>query len=120
VIEANIYDVLAAGLGSAAPGGIFPVVLPEANALPALTYQLVGGRVDPTFSTSGMKRARLQLDCWGATYLAAITLRSAAIQAFDGYLDANINVQLLQSLDHFDDDARIYRAIVEFYVFYGS
>ena len=123
MIEANIFTALstAAGILAVIPSTqIYPVELPENPQLPAMAYKIVGGNAKPTFSSSGMKRLRLQLDCYGATYLSAAGLRWAAIQSLDGYVDANINAQLLQSLDVFRAAPRQYCAVVEFYVFYGS
>jgi hypothetical protein len=122
VIEANIYSVLAADPGIAALAGtrIYPIELPEGPTLPALTYKMIYGLPKPTFSTSGMKRSRVQIDSRGSSYGDAVTLRQAVIVALDGYVDANINVQLCGWHDGFEDDARIYVACAEFYFYFGS
>jgi len=126
MIEQGLYTLLAATSTIAAMVGtrIYPLILPEASVLPALTYQVVGGHSSATFDTAGMTRLRMQFDCWGADYLDAITLRVALIAALNGYQGllsdgTNLqNAQQLQNVDFFDHEARYYRAMTEFYLYF--
>ena len=58
---------------SAAVGGsrIYPLIRPQGSALPAITYQRVSRiRIDPLRvpADAQVQNARLQMDCWAATY----------------------------------------------------
>lgn len=51
----------------------YPVILPQKPELPALTYQRISGgtRVSSHAGDTGLALARIQIDCWAQTYLAA-------------------------------------------------
>src|SRR5581483_12336771 len=101
---------------------IIPVLLPEACDLPAVTYQIVGGSSSPTFQTSGMQRLRMQFDCFGKNYSDATLTRDAIRKLLNGYQgllsDGTFlqNADLIQSVDFFENEALIYRCMIEFYL----
>jgi hypothetical protein len=110
---------------------VYPLVLPDAGAFPAITYQQIGGSSAATLNTSGMQRARLQIDCWsaplpqGGTYRQAAALRDAVIGALNGWQGtfadgtAVSNIVLLgPGTDFFVHEALQYRCMVEFYLLY--
>lgn len=68
----------------------YPVVLPQAPTLPAVTYQRIGGgiRVGSHAGDSGLTQARIQLDCWASSYLAAKELAAAVRRALQRYARA--------------------------------
>lgn len=103
----------------ATPTSIYPVTLPTDAALPAIEYKVVGGSGKPSFNTRGIFRARMEVNCWGDTYDDAVTLRTAVIQALDGYADGTLSILFLQPQDFFDHDLLQYRALAEFYVWYA-
>lgn len=121
-----MYSLLAGTASIAALVGtrISPLVLPESPTLPAITYRTVGGSSKPTFTTAGQQRVRMEFNCWGAAALDAFNLRATLVAALNGYTGTlsdgtNLqNAQRLQNVDYFDHDARIYRAMVEFYLFF--
>jgi hypothetical protein len=104
---------------------LFPVILPENQALPALTYQIVGGTASPTLTTRGGQKVRVQFDAFGKTYLAAATLRESLIALLNGYTGTLVGGRVLQfadyiqSIDHFEFDARQFRCTCEFYLFFN-
>ena len=62
---------------STAVGGsrIYPMIRPQGSTLPAITYQRVSrsrvdpfNRSDPLDADERVQNARLQIDCWAATY----------------------------------------------------
>jgi hypothetical protein len=65
----------------------YPLVLPQAPTLPALTYQRIPGgtRVESHGGDSGLTQARIQLDCWAETYLAAKEALQAVRLALQRY-----------------------------------
>lgn len=103
---------------------IYPVALLPNASYPALTFQLISATPDPTFDTSGFQRWRIQFDCFGEAYADASGLRKALIKTLNGYqglLSDGTNLQnaeFLQLIDFFNDNARIFRCMVEFYLYF--
>lgn len=95
---------------------IYPLVLPKDPTLPAIDYKFVGGSNTPTFDSMGAQRYRVEVNCWGDTYLDAVTLRNAVIKALSGYNSGSMSISFLMPQDFFDDDLLQYRALAEFYV----
>ena len=65
---------------------IFPLRLPQGVTLPAVTYQRISGV--PVISHDGasdLARARIQVDCWAASYAAMAGLAMAIRTALSGY-----------------------------------
>lgn len=58
---------------------IHPAVLPAGSALPALTYQHIGGAVmtDLSGGDGSLRNPRVQINCWAATYVQAHALSEA-------------------------------------------
>ncbi len=113
-----------ADIKSIAPYRIYPVVLPEGQPTPSLTYQRIASIHLPSLdSTIGMTRTRIQIDAWGRTYGDADELRKVVIQALSGrtinYEGTHIqNILPLSDMDMFDHDAVLYQARTEFYIFH--
>jgi hypothetical protein len=120
MFETNLFSVLSAASGITAITGanIFPVELPKDPTLPALTYRTITSVASPTFTTSGLQRARVEIDCWGSRYLDAVNLRTAVIGALNGYVDANFTILLISFGDVFKNELLQYAATVEFYLFF--
>jgi Protein of unknown function (DUF3168) len=126
VIEAGIFNLLSTTAAITAICGerIFPDVLPKAPTQPSLTYHFVGGTQDPTFTTRGMQRWRLEIVAEAPTAAGAIGLRNAVIAALNGYQgmlsDGTFlqNCDFLQLMDAYDHEALIYRRMVEFYLYF--
>lgn len=126
MIDAGLYALLSttATITDICATRISPVALPVDEQLPALTYQIISSTSYPTFNTSGYQRWRLQFDCWGTNYSDAVGLRAALIKTLNGYQGALPNGQflqnadLLQITDFFEDDARVFRCMVEFYIYF--
>jgi hypothetical protein len=64
--------------------GLYPMLLPEGTSL-GTTWRVVGGSSDPTFTTSGPQRLRIEFDCYATSYAAADALRSVIRTILDGY-----------------------------------
>lgn len=126
MIEAGLFSLLSNTPAIAALVGtrIYPVVLPTAPTLPALSYQIVGAMSKPTLNNSGFQRFRMQFDCWGQDYSDAVTLREALVKALNGYQgllsDGTMlqNAQFIQPIDFFEHEALQYRCAVEFYLYF--
>lgn len=88
MIEEALRAVLLADAGVAALVGtrVYPLVLPQAGTLPAITYQVVAGDADYVMEgASGLAFKRVQVDCWADTYSAAAGLRAAVTAALGGF-----------------------------------
>jgi hypothetical protein len=113
-------------LGEQVGTRVYPITLPEAPALPAVTYQIVGGSSDPGFTNSGPQRLRVQFDCYAdqksGGYRAAYCVRDdlrKLLNGFSGELPNGDYLQsalLIQNIDYFENDARQYRLACEFYI----
>jgi len=117
VIETTIESLLTPLTPS-----VYPVTLPKGATAPALwiAWKTVTSVGKATFSTRGLTRARIQVDCCATRYLSAATLRASVRTALDGYNDGSIGVLFLSDTDLFDDELMQYRCVVEFYVFYAA
>ncbi len=131
MIQDGLYSLLSEDpkLSAIVGDRITPVLLPEGSTTPALTYMVAGGSSDPTFSTSGMQRLRVQFDVHAdpkdkAGYRAAIQAREALRLLLDGYRgmlsDGTYlqNAQRIQDIDYFDDGPRQFRCSSEFYFWF--
>ena len=87
--EALIAKLLAdAGVSALVGTRVYPGVRPQATALPAIVFNMISA--NPSYSDDGedgIAEARVQLDCWGATYTdakKAARAVKAALSAFGG------------------------------------
>jgi Protein of unknown function (DUF3168) len=94
---------------------IYPLVLPKDPTLPAIDYKIVGGSNTGALTTRGVQRYRVEINCWGDTYLDAINLRFAVIAALDGTKVGSTAITYLMPQDFFEDELLQYRACAEFY-----
>ena len=95
---------------------IYPVALPKDPTLPAIDYKFVTGSNTPTFDSMGAQRYRVEVNCWGDTYLDAIGLRYAVVKALSGYTSGALSIQFLMPQDFFAEDLLQFRAMAEFYL----
>jgi hypothetical protein len=105
--------------------GLYPMLLPEGTSL-GTTWRVVGGSSDPTFTTSGPQRLRIEFDCYATSYAAADALRSVIRTILDGYQgllsDGTFlqNCIFIQPIDHpYDYQPRLYRLGAEYYLFFN-
>lgn len=126
MMESDLYSALAndaavgalvGGTGSAAR--VYPLVRPQAAALPAVTYQVIDKPRLDTASLSGHNarvRARVQVDSWALVYSDVKSL-AAAVRA--ALLSASAFTALnLDDRDLFEDDTLIYRVSADFSVWH--
>jgi hypothetical protein len=109
-----------------AQGGIFAGVAPDDKKLyPCVSYSLVGGSADPTLTTSGVIRQRVELNGFSFnSYAEAAEIRAAIIAALEGWqqqLSDGVNILdtvLLNPGTDFVSEQRCFRCMCEFYVLY--
>lgn len=103
--EAVIAKLLAtAGVAALVGTRIYPGSRPQASALPAVVMTVISKT--PSYSDDGedgIAEARVQLDCWGATYSSAKTLAravTAALSAFGGTASGVVFHYIALDLEH--------------------
>lgn len=118
-IASLLKSGLAANSGVAAIVGtrIYPLVFGSNNpTLPAITYQRISS--SGTNGSTALRESRYQINCWATTHVAAVSL-SAAVKAFaEEFSDTTSTPGIKMALvvnenDDFDDQAKIYRIIVD-------
>jgi Protein of unknown function (DUF3168) len=99
--------------------------LPINATMPALVLHGVGGQSKPSLHGPGPQKVRLQIDCFGATYLSADQLRDAVIKFLNikaALLSNGVwlqGAQLIQPLDYpYDWQTLQFRVGCEFYLFF--
>jgi len=129
-IEAGIYSLLCSFSRLTAIVGtrITPVILPEWQARPAMTFTGVGGSSRPTFNSYGEDSKRVQFDFYAdaenGTFDDATDARDILRTYLDGYsglLSDGTYLQMaehIQPLDQFNNDARNFRCAAEYYLHY--
>lgn len=126
-IDEGLWNLLTSTPAIAALCGtrIYPLTYPNNPTYPLMTYQIIAATPDPTLDTSGFQRWRIQFDCFDRNYrTGASALRTALIKALNGYqgvLSDGTNLQnaeFFNLTDFFNDDARAYRCMVEFYLYF--
>jgi hypothetical protein len=90
-LEESIEDLLvgSAGItalvGSSTSARIYPMLMPQGATLPALTYQTISETREPELvGQNGLFQARVQINCWAATFAGAAALKEAVRNAIDG------------------------------------
>lgn len=119
MIESTLYSILTSttAITALTSTRIYPLVIPEESPLPAISYSIVGGSAKFTNDTRSTVRIRWEVNCWGASYSDAVTLRNAVVQSLDNYVGQGVNIQYLMAHDFFDHELLQYRACAEFYVY---
>ena len=105
--EARIYQALSS-LGV----DVYPMVAPQDATLPCITYLVVSERKKQVLDASIWAQSkRFQVDIWSESYKEAKELKEQAI----GKL-VELEAVDITARDLFEDDTKIYREIIEFYI----
>jgi hypothetical protein len=121
MIEQTVYTVLSANTAVQAIVGakIYPLVMPEGVAVPALVYQKVGTTVVNSLEGfSGIESVRLQFSCYAPTLLQAKQLALAVSNALDGA--AVLKSTRTMELDGQDPETKNFRVVVDFNIWQRS
>lgn len=125
-LESEIYSRLSsyAGLTALTSTRIYPVILPQNVAMPAVSFQKVSALRPSNFSIdTGDVRARLQVDCWAVAppgeAAAANKIAAQVKGALKRYHGGNIqDVYLENEQDLYEDVTKIYRILLDFIVWF--
>lgn len=117
--EELVHDALAADAAVAGrvASRIYPLLMPQGAALPALTYQRISSDHQPSLAghTSGLVNIRLQVDCWASSYAVVKALAVDVLIALSAGATA-FKALLLSDNDLYEEEPRIYRASMDFSV----
>lgn len=96
---------------------IYPVHLPQATSLPALTYQRAGSeRVYSLSGYSTLENPSLQIDCWSSSFEGAKTLAANVKTVMDGA--SAFAAILVDDTDLYEDEVGIHRVSQDFSIWY--
>jgi len=112
-----------AGLTALIGNRLYPLMMPEGTALPAVVYQRVSGMREYQFGAySGMERPRISFSCWGENYGQAKQVASELKTAMQAKTDSDptITAFVVTETDDFDTDTGYYRVIVDFMVWHNE
>lgn len=90
-IGAMVYTAVhgITGVSNVVSTRIYPIEAPQDASLPYVIYRRVSDVPDYAGNTEGLRSARIQVDCWAATYGAAQTLGDAARAGLSAYQAAS-------------------------------
>lgn len=101
---------------------IFPLTVPEREALPYITYRRISGaRVRSISGPSGIARPRFQFDIYALKYDDSRDIANALRRAMDGFSGFMGSVQvgsvtLYVERDQYQDESRTYRFTLDFVI----
>jgi len=127
-IEEALHTRLAghAGLAALVGSRIYPSVLPQGVALPALSYaKSAGPRVHAMGTDPGLARPRFEISCWSPSYAEAKQVAAQARAALGRWRGTVSGVEVLDSFlrDERDDyraDARLHRVVLDVEINHGE
>lgn len=96
-----------AGLSALIGSRIYPLMIPQGAALPAVTYQRVSGeRIHAMVDDPGLASPRIQVDAWGSTYASAKAVAAQVIDCLQRWSGTAETVVVQDS--YFQGDQDIY------------
>jgi hypothetical protein len=119
------FRALILGIGavqSQAGGRVDWGLSPQGGQYPCISLTVINdGPIDHSLDGPGVSQARVQIDCWAASYRAAKVLSRAVRLALDGYQGANFaGVLMAGARDLQDEDGvePVHRVSMDFIVTY--
>lgn len=116
-VESDLYTLLKddAAVAALVSNRIFPLLMPQNPAFPAITYHRVSGpRVHSHGGPSGLASPRFQVSCWAKSYAAVRDLAEKVRLALDGRMGA-----LLQNELHtYEPDTETFHAPLDFVIWH--
>ena len=120
-IEEALYSYLSShsGLTNLVGNRIYPMILPQNTALPAVSYQRISAiRERSHEGPSGLAHPRFQFSCWGDTYKQVKDVAEQIRFALDGYkgimnevhIDA---IYIEDDRDVYDPKTKIYHIAID-------
>lgn len=103
---------------------IYPEILPQNSAMPAITYQRVSTLIYNTRDGGEFQRPRFQFGAYASTPLAAVQLAealAAALVAFRLSEAPRVDVTLIEGRSQtYDPDTKLYRQTLDAFVWHAT
>jgi len=99
-IETALFAIITgdATIESLIASRVYPNVVPQGAAMPAITYQQISGPRDHVMDgPSGLVGARFQLNCWSGDYAQARQLAEAVRKELNGY-SGTVNTRQISAI----------------------
>jgi len=113
-----IYTRLTASadLAELVDGRIFPVVVPQGQAFPAVRYQLITRQGETFRAGCGPDTAQLQVSVYAASYDALEVVEEAVRVALDGYEEQEADIRCLNATDLYEQEMSLFHRAVDYRV----
>lgn len=119
MLEGSVFSHLSTTTALTALVGtrIYPLVLPQAAAFPAVTYQRVGAGRDYHLGGFGnLDRASIQMDVWSTSYGSVKPCSTVLIAAMEGA--TAFKAECDDITDLYEDVAQMYRVSLDFSIWF--
>lgn len=124
MIAETLYGILSAAAGiTAITTGIYPSVIPQKQAAPAVVYQCTNSRFIHTFQEwrDGLVRSDYQIDCYAKSAATAETLAAAVVAVLGSYTTHPIKQVMLDNrMNLFEPDTEYHRVYLSFLVWHAE
>ena len=106
-IEQALYTLMSndSTLGGYVGTRIYPSIVPQGAAIPAITYQQISGFRDNVMTgPTGLVESRFQINCWAETYRETRILSNAVENILDGFVGTveKVTIQAIFCVDEGD------------------
>lgn len=122
--EADLKAHLAAAsdIVAAVSDRIFPAVIPQGQAVPAITFQAISGtpQTDLSGDDGQLINYRMQINCWAESYLAAKALAEAVRVRLKTAAITFKAVPLVSAQDVFEETPKRFGVYMDFSFWYRS
>ena len=110
MIETSIFDALK----NLVSNRCYPLLMPQDPTLPAIVFSRVASIAQNKLdSGASIDQVRIQIDCYASTYDEAKTLSASVRSAME---EADFKGTLQIDVDFYEPDLKIYRVVMDFYV----
>ena len=113
-----------AGLAALVSVRVYPMLLPQAPTMPAVTYQRIDGvRESGMTQEHGMAHPRIQVDSWASTYAGAKAVAGQVRAALQRWSDSSTTPEILDSFIEGDTDMqepelKLFRCSMDFIIWH--
>lgn len=117
MLESKLYTALSGSskitVTSSISTRIYPLIVPQQSALPAITYaRISGGQENNLSGYSSMENPRIQIDCWALTYKEVKTIAENVHTVLN--TTTTFSAVLISDMDFYEDDVELYRESMDF------
>ncbi len=92
-------------------GRVYPLVAPQNVQKPFIVYRVVSGlKIQCMGGEICIGDYRMQLDCYGLTYSSVKSIGQAVKSCLVGFMSSNS----IDMMDEYDDEAQLFKQIIDF------